>query len=118
MKFKSASGQGPQRIPCSNTGLNERSTLKQVVERLRLDMNTSWKMIIGDKVWLSEASFLKRARPRPHRRGLLAGLLDGRIVQRDWHLSLRHLGVFPLSNIPSTSDSKPLQIQVIRNWDL
>ncbi|KNZ56359.1 hypothetical protein VP01_2422g3 [Puccinia sorghi] len=114
MKFKSASGQGPQRIPCSNTGLNERSTLKQVAERLKLDMTTSWKMIIGDKVWLSEASLLKRARARPHRRGLLGGLLDGRIVQKDWHLSLQHLGVFPLSNILSDSDPKPLRIQVVR----
>ncbi|PLW14684.1 hypothetical protein PCANC_18354 [Puccinia coronata f. sp. avenae] len=115
VKFKSASGQGPQRIPCSSSGLNDRSTLAQVVERLKLDMQTSWKLIVDDKVWLSRASTLKRS-PNRANSTRPGGLLDGRIVRDDWTVTLKQLGIFPLSNTPS--DTKPLQIQVIRNWDL
>ncbi|KAA1129892.1 hypothetical protein PGTUg99_004394 [Puccinia graminis f. sp. tritici] len=118
MKFKSASGQGPQRIPSSSSGLNDNSTLRQVIERLKLDQHASWKLIIGDKVWLSEASSLKRAQTRGGQTRKLDGLLDGRIVQINWSSSLKELGVFPLSNLVSEVDVKPLQIQVIRNWDL
>ncbi|KAI7937311.1 hypothetical protein MJO29_014626 [Puccinia striiformis f. sp. tritici] len=117
VKFKSASAQGPQRIPYSSNGLNESSTLRQVIDRLNLDMQTSWKLIIGDKVWLSEASTSKRAQLRRNDKKF-GGLLDGRIVQIDWQLSLKELGVLPLSNVISDLDIKPLRIEIIRNWDV
>ncbi|OAV97966.1 hypothetical protein PTTG_12016 [Puccinia triticina 1-1 BBBD Race 1] len=117
-KFKAASAQGPLRIPCSSTSLNDHSSLRQLIERLNLDMQHSWKIIIGDKVWLSAASSLKRAQNCHGDHKKLGGLLDGRIVQIDWLASLKELGVFPTSHPVPDAEVKPLQIRVVRNWDL
>lgn len=116
MMFKAASGKGPLRVPYSNqsSGLNDRSTLRQVAERLNLDFQTSWKLIIGDQVWLSRSSSQSRSRSSPSRPSSL-GRLDGRIVRADWDTCLKTLGVFPSTN---SNDSSVVEIKVIRNWDL
>ncbi|MBW0482387.1 hypothetical protein O181_022102 [Austropuccinia psidii MF-1] len=109
--FRAAATQGPQRIPYSLNGLNDNSSVQQVLNYLKLYDAQSWKLVIGDWIWLSKLSQDKLEGQSEKERNRI---LNRESIQNNRSLTLKELNVHPIS----TNKNNNNFMSVIRNWDV
>ncbi|KAG0147963.1 hypothetical protein CROQUDRAFT_670237 [Cronartium quercuum f. sp. fusiforme G11] len=114
LKFKMASKQGPIRYPCKSNGINPKMTIKNLFKYLNLKLNQSWKIKIGEQVWINNYDF-KNCQNLNQKINHHQIDQDGNLIINDWNLNLIELGVIPCG-IEGYKNSP--KIEIIRNWDL